>query len=466
MSDNNFNNIQDFETNYELKKALNKLENELQKKEYEVSAITNLYQDIKNLNEKIKKENNDLTNKLNTVRNEKNLIEKKYLSEIDTLKDEHSKEIEIYNGKILNLSGNNPDYLRKNIEIEMQNKYKQQLLIKDKEKEELYQELMKSRNEYELLVTEYDAFKADITDEMNALKQMHKNEINTLIEKIRIGENLKNFDDEQGGSSENIIQLKNELDAVRRQVTELNNEIDKLRHDKEILTIEKNDSKINLVKIRDNQNFNQKKLESDLNRAQNAADNLQRENINLNNNLKNKEFQIQDLSKEIEILKDKLSNMEMERQDTKNTISNLKKMVIEKDEGANNILSEREKASNEMLMKERQEKEKYQNQINELNMKLKEAKSDDLIKKENEIESLKKEISLLKKEMQYDNNGRAYKELLNKYKSMTDKKNQYKLQCKIANENMDKLFKNLTEQQQKEFYDIVQSTKMKYTNKI
>ena len=463
MSDNNFNNIQDFETNYELKKALNKLENELQKKEYEVSAITNLYQDIKNLNEKIKKENNDLTNKLNTVRNEKNLIEKKYLSEIETLKDEHSKEIEIYNGKILNLSGNNPDYLRKNIEIEMQNKYKQQLLIKDKEKEELYQELMKSRNEYELLVTEYDAFKADITDEMNALKQMHKNEINTLIEKIRIGENLKNFNDEQGGSSENIIQLKNELDAVRRQVTELNNEIDKLRHDKEILTIEKNDSKINLVKIRDNQNFNQKKLESDLNRAQNAADNLQRENINLNNNLKNKEFQIQDLSKEIEILKDKLSNMEMERQDTKNIISNLKKMVIEKDEGANNILSEREKASNEMLMKERQEKENYQNQINELNMKLKEAKSDDLIKKENEIESLKKEISLLKKEMQYDNNGRAYKELLNKYKSMTDKKNQYKLQCKIANENMDKLFKNLTEQQQKEFYDIVQSTKMKYT---
>ena len=463
MSDNNFNNIQDFETNYELKKALNKLENELQKKEYEVSAITNLYQDIKNLNEKIKKENNDLTNKLNTVRNEKNLIEKKYLSEIDTLKDEHSKEIEIYNGKILNLSGNNPDYLRKNIEIEMQNKYKQQLLIKDKEKEELYQELMKSRNEYELLVTEYDAFKADITDEMNALKQMHKNEINTLIEKIRIGENLKNFDDDQGGNSENIIQLKNELDAVRRQVTELNNEIDKLRHDKEILTIEKNDSKINLVKIRDNQNFNQKKLESDLNRAQNAADNLQRENINLNNNLKNKEFQIQDLSKEIEILKDKLSNMEMERQDTKNIISNLKKMVIEKDEGANNILSEREKASNEMLMKERQEKENYQNQINELNMKLKEAKSDDLIKKENEIESLKKEISLLKKEMQYDNNGRAYKELLNKYKSMTDKKNQYKLQCKIANENMDKLFKNLTEQQQKEFYDIVQSTKMKYT---
>ena len=464
MSENNFNNIQDFETNYELRKALNKLENELQKKEYEIAAITNLYQDMKNFNERIKKENNDLTNKLNTIRNEKNLMEKKYLNEIDTLKDEHSKEIEIYDSKILNLSGNNPNYLRKNIEMEMQNKYKQQLIIKDKEKEELYQELMKSKNAYELLVTEYEAYKSDITDEMASLKQMHKNEINSLMEKVRIGENFKNFEDDQGGSSENMIQLKNELDAVRRQVTELNNEIDKLRHDKEILTIEKNDCKINLVKIQDNQNFNQKKLEADLNRAQNAADNLQRENINLNNNLKNKEFQIEDLLKQNENLKDKYNSSLMELQETKNIISNLKKMILEQNEGANNLLSERERTNNEMIIQQRQEKENYQKQIDELNMKLKEAKSDDLIKKENEIEKLKKEISLLKKEMQYDNNSRAYKELYNKYKFMTDKKNEYKLQCKMANENMDKMVKILNEQQQKEFFDIVQITKNKYSS--
>ena len=154
----------------------------------------------------------------------------------------------------------------------------------------------------------------------------------------------------------------------------------------------------------------------------------------------------------------------MELQETKNIISNLKKMILEQNEGANNLLSERERTNNEMIIQQRQEKENYQKQIDELNMKLKEAKSDDLIKKENEIEKLKKEISLLKKEMQYDNNSRAYKELYNKYKFMTDKKNEYKLQCKMANENMDKMVKILNEQQQKEFFDIVQITKNKYSS--
>ena len=60
MQENNFNNIQDFENNFELRKALNKLENELQKKDYELSLITDLYQDLKTLKEKTKKENNDI----------------------------------------------------------------------------------------------------------------------------------------------------------------------------------------------------------------------------------------------------------------------------------------------------------------------------------------------------------------------------------------------------------------------
>ena len=112
-----------------------------------------------------------------------------------------------------------------------------------------------------------------------------------------------------------------------------------------------------------------------------------------------------------------------------------------------NYLNEREKNNQEMLIKERTEKENYQKQINELNIKLKEAKNDDLIEKENEIEKLKEQIRLYKKEMQYDNNSRSYKELLNKLKVMTDKKNEYKIQCKMANENMEKIIKILDEQQ-------------------
>ena len=465
MSESNFNNIQDFENNYEMRKALNKLENELHKKDYELTAVTNLYQDLKSLNERIKKENNDLTNKLNSERNDKMLIEKKFQNIIDTMESENSKKFEIYENKILKLSEYNPDKLRKNIEIDIENKFKQQLLMKDKEIEELSQELNKCKHASELLLIEYETYKNDTIDEMNNKNQLHKSEINNLLEKIRLGENFKYFEDDRNGQEDNIIQLKNELDAVRRLITELNNEIDKLRHDKEILTIERNDYKLNLVKLRDSQNFNQKQLETDLKKAQNTIENMQNEINILNNTIKDKNYQINDLINKNEGLNDAINNKDIEMQDTKNIIHSLKNMIKMQEEETNNNLKEREKNNQEMLIRERTEKEKFQKQINELNIKLKEAKSDDLIGKENEIEKLNKQIRIYKKELQYDSNSKSYKELLNKLKIMTDKKNEYKLQCKMANENMEKIIKILDEQQQKEFQNIIQNTNNKYLKK-
>jgi hypothetical protein len=45
---------------------------------------------------------------------------------------------------------------------------------------------------------------------------------------------------------------------------------------------------------------------------------------------------------------------------------------------------------------------------------------------------------------------------------MTEKKNEYKLQCKIANENMQIMINKLNEDQQKEFAIIMQNTNNKY----
>ena len=129
MQENNFNNIQEFENNYELRKALNKLENELQKKDYELNLITNLYQDLKLLNEKARKECDDLNIKLNTVRVDMRNMEKNYQSEIETMKLNHSKETEIYNNKILKLSEYNPANLQKNIEYKIENKFKQNMSL-------------------------------------------------------------------------------------------------------------------------------------------------------------------------------------------------------------------------------------------------------------------------------------------------------------------------------------------------
>ena len=461
MNENNYDNIQDFENNFELRKVLHKLESELSKKDYELTAITNLYQDLKSLNERIKKESNNLTERLGAEKNEKIIMEKKYQNEISTLKAKHARDVEIYEKKLLKLSEYNPNDLRKNIEIQMEAKFKQELLNKDKEINELTEELNQYKQRNELLLTEYETYKSDITNEINIQRQLHQSEVNSLLDKIKIGENFKNLED-NGDAPENIMQIKNELDSTRRNVTELNNEIDKLRHDKELLTIEKNEYKINLVKIRDSQNFNQKTLEAELNKSQNIIENMQREINDLQNVIKDREYQINDLIKQQENLNGKINNYQMDYQDMENDIKVLRGMVQMKEEENNTKINEKEKANQEMFMKERKEKENYQKQIEELNIKLREAKSDDMIQKENEINKLKEEIRTYKKEMQYDSNSKSYKELLNNLKIMTDKKNEYKLQCKIANENMEAMINKLNEDQQKELKIIIENTKNKY----
>ncbi len=93
MQENNFNNIQEFENVYELRKALTKLENEYQKKDHELNLISDLCKDLKTLNEKERKEKDNLNIKLNTVRVDMRNMEKNYQSEIESMKMKYSKEI-------------------------------------------------------------------------------------------------------------------------------------------------------------------------------------------------------------------------------------------------------------------------------------------------------------------------------------------------------------------------------------
>lgn len=446
MQENNFNNIQDFENNFELRKALNKLENELQKKDYELSLITDLYQDLKTLNEKSKKENNDLVIKLNTVRSDMTIMEKKYQNEIDTIKSNFQKEAEIYNNKILKLSEYNPSTLQKNIEYKIENKYKQQLILKDKEIDDLSSKLTQTEHKYQLLLAEYEEYKIDMQKEFDIQKRFHQNEINSLLEKINFNDDKINNMNGEGENNDNYIQIKNELDNTRRHVTELNNEIDKLRHDKELLIIEKNEYKINSIKERDSQNFNNKNIELSLNKANSAIESLNREINMFNNALKERDFQINELLKQKNGLIEKLENYDIENQNTKNMIQQLKKMIEDNEEDNHKKLMEKEKLNKENFFKEQKEKENLQKQIVDLSLKLQDAKNNDKNKKE----------------IIYKGTNKEFKELMIKYQKILKKKNEYKKQCRMANENIEKIIDKLDEEQQGQFQIIIQNTKKKY----
>lgn len=449
MKDNNFNNIQEFENNYELRKALNKLENELQSRVYELNLTKNLYQELQELNEKKEKECNDLNIKLNTVRSDMRNIEKKLQNELDTMKLNFAKETEIYNNKILKLSEFNPSNLQKNIEYKIENKYKQELSLKDKEIEDLTNKLSQTEQQYELLISEFEEYKINIQNEFDTQKHFHQAEVNSLLEKIRLNEDMNSSKNNSGEGNDNFTQIKNELDNTRRQVTELNNEIDKLRHDKELLIIERNEHKINLIKERDKQNFDKKNLELSLNKANNSLENMARQIDSLNNALKERDYKINELMKQKQNLNEKLSNQEMEFIDMKNSIHNLNNILKSNEEENHKLFLEKEKIQKESLIKEKQEKENLQKQIDDLSIKLKDAKN-----------------SKIKKEYIYDGNNKGYKELINKLKKITEKKNQYKIKCKMAKENIEQIIQKLDEKQEKEFEKILQNTKKKYSQFI
>ena len=449
MKDNNFNNIQEFENNYELRKALNKLENELQSRVYELNLTKNLYQELQELNEKKEKECNDLNIKLNTVRSDMRNIEKKLQNEIESMKLNFAKETEIYNNKILKLSEFNPSNLQKNIEYKIENKYKQELSLKDKEIEDLTNKLSQTEQQYELLISEFEEYKINIQNEFDTQKHFHQAEVNSLLEKIRLNEDMNSSKNNSGESNDNFTQIKNELDNTRRQVTELNNEIDKLRHDKELLIIERNEHKINWIKERDKQNFDKKNLELSLNKANNSLENMARQIDSLNNALKERDYKINELMKQKQNLNEKLSNQEMEFIDMKNSIHNLNNILKSNEEENHKLFLEKEKIQKESLIKEKQEKENLQKQIDDLSIKLKDAKN-----------------SKIKKEYIYDGNNKGYKELINKLKKITEKKNQYKIKCKMAKENIEQIIQKLDEKQEKEFEKILQNTKKKYSQFI
>ena len=349
MQENNFNNIQEFENSYELRKALTKLEIEYQKKDYELNLINDLCRDLRSLNEKERKEKDDLILKLNTVRVDMRNMEKNYQNEIESMKMNYSKEIEIYNNKILKLSEYNPSNLQKNIEYKIENKYKQNLSLKDKEIEDLSNKLSQLEKKYELLLSEYDEYKLQTQNEFDIQKAFNQNEINSLLEKMRLNEDIKsNRNNYNGDNTENSIQLKKELNTARTQINELNNEIDQLRHDKELLIIEKNEHKINLIKERDSRNFNNKNLEINLNKANNTIENMNREIDMLNVALKERDFKIDDLIKQNQNLNEQLASRDIEHMETKNMIANIKNLMMNNEEKKKKKMLEDEKMKKEL----------------------------------------------------------------------------------------------------------------------
>ena len=436
---------------------LNDLKAILQKKEYELNTINSLYQELKKLNEKLRRECEDLNKKNILLINDKTSIMKKYEEENKNLESEYKAKIVELELQIKNFSSNVNEISKIRNENDYKNEYEEKIFSKDKdilEKNQIIEELKneillseeKTRNEKELILRD-----------INTMKNLHKTETDDLLQRIQLlkeskGRNGSCFDDSR------ILNFKNDLENAKNQINLLTNENYKLKRENESLLKEKNDLKTNNKILDDKLKFEMKKNELELKRLNINISNLKLENNSLTNEIKQNEKKIKDYLLEKKNLKNDILNKESECQQLQNEINVLNNLLKKYQDEFDNNLANHYKIQNEIILKERKKEEKYKKQIENLNIKLNENINIDdyeeiINNKDEEIAKLKKKIR------EIENDSLVDAKLMKQYKDVVKKKNYYKSQCKLANENIGKIIDKLTPEQKKEFQNIFNSAK-------
>ena len=359
-----------FEEILEYKKSISKLENTIQQKEIELTSSKKLCEDLKKMNETLRKQNNEENSKIIELRNELENKEKYYDNEISRIKLENERKEQIYKDQISKLSSYNPEGQKNKIQNEIEMKYKQILNQKDNELEEQLNNINDMKKKYELLITEYENFKNEAFRELNTQKEVHKNEINGLLNKIQIQNEKSNFNVDKDIFKE----MKNELDLTRNEINQLNLEIEKLRKEKELLILEKNElNMINLNTV-DKEKFANQMLSTENEKNKDLLESMKNELKNYQNNLNIKESEIKDLMNEKFSLMKQLNDNEADFQDVRSEVIMLRSLIERRDREILDSLNLSNKEINDGLEREREYMNKYKREIDDLTSQLKNTK--------------------------------------------------------------------------------------------
>ena len=386
-SQNNFNQIDQYI------KAIRNLENDLQKKEYELSSINNYYQELKKLNINLSQECQNLNEKNIKLITEKQELQEKYEKEIDNINSNFKKKELEYQLKISNFSSFNENSFKNKIESDIVNQYEEKLLSKDQNILELNKIIDKLKQDNELILDQFQFEKEGLLKDINTFKNLHKTETLDLIQRIQIlkNENQKEINNEQ------ISRIKNELEINKHQINVLSSENLKLKRENEELIKEKNRLKSNYLVLEGKVKLEEKKNETEIIVLNNRIGNLQVENNHLLNSNKEKENEIKKLYNEKTNLSNKLSYKELECQQLINQINVLNDLLKNHQDELENNLKENYKIKKENLLKEKLNEESYKKEIEDLQSKLKGninfEKIEEIINdKDKEIYKLKKKI--------------------------------------------------------------------------
>ena len=279
--------------NEEIRKQLNNLKNNLQKKEYELTSINSLYEEIKNVNTQLRQECENLNEKNITLINDRSSMEKKFEDEIENIEMKYKKKINEYEIQLKNFSSFNIDSIKNRIENEFKNEYDEKIYLKDKEILEKNQIIEQLTNDYTLLKDNSQIEKELLIKDMNTLKNLHRTETNDLLQRIQLLKESKDIGT-LSLDNDNFLHIKYDLDNSKRQINLLSNENYKLKREKESMLKEKNELKMYNLILSDKLKLEEKKNGFEINRLNISLDNLRIENNSLKNENKQNENKIKD----------------------------------------------------------------------------------------------------------------------------------------------------------------------------
>lgn len=317
----------------EYKKLIVKLEEALKQKDLENSKILKMNFDLTNLCNEMKSELNEESKKLLTKYSEIKNLTKSYEQKISTLNNEHEKQKQKYEEKILELSAYNPQNQNLQIKNELESKYNLILKNKDLEILNLNNEIKELKENISLKETELNLLKKNLNDQLYTERETHAFQIKDLLSK------MNNQCEMEKTSEDNLIfeELKLTIQHNEEKNEILYKELENIRKEKNSIEI-----------------FSNKKI------------------FDLETQLKEEKFNNK-------ILNDNIK-------DVQEVLSNIKKIVLQKDLEINQIKSE-----NQKLIEE----------INDLNEYIEEIDEND--------NEMKKDLLILKQTIRKQNNDSKYK---------------------------------------------------------
>jgi hypothetical protein len=312
----------------------------------------------------------------------------------------YERQREVYEEQIAKLSYQETDSNRNKLTVEIDLKYQNILKQKDMEMDNLNDQIFEWKKKFEIILIELDTTKSQLNKEIDILKENYRSEIKEYNFKIQ----LLNEKNEINNEKENLRTIKNELEISRKNILDLQSELQNLRKEKEVITKEKLENNLNINKQLEKLKLDIAIKNAENERILNSFKLIENENYNLRNKFDNKNNEIKNLVEDKMNLFQSNFNKENLIENLKTEISTLKKKYDDKDFEyiqLEKISMEKDKNN---FIKEKKEREDYQNKIDELTNKLRESKIDLKNLDENSINKINvliEEIGLLKEEKKF-----------------------------------------------------------------